>query len=256
MGNLDSTSTKNRSALACLIKKRIVGGQYFSQTSNLYVAKYIGRSDDVRDDYEAVLKLSLYYNAKMNVEYTKIGIVSYFKEVKKFHMLLKRPSIALPSGGDTGNNAFLQQKRSNLIGTPSTPNVIDHQDMKIKDYTNDYCFSIYFSDLLEQLRDYQREDRTKYDLVIAMGLCELADEDMLGESASSEVRESSELQLFGYYTDPVTGRKTFGVLPKDSPEKQLLEKKQPDPVRWVDMSNKPRFDNNFDITHIEELHNL
>ena len=88
MGNLDSTSTKNRSALACLINKRIVGGQYFSQTSNLYVAKYIGRSDDVRDDYEAVLKLSLYYNAKMNVEYTKIGIVSYFKEVKKFHMAI------------------------------------------------------------------------------------------------------------------------------------------------------------------------
>ena len=138
MGSSDSTSNKQRSSLACLIKKRIVGGEFFSQTSNLYVAKYIGRSPDVRDDYEATLKLSLYYNAKVNVEYTKIGIVSYFKEVKKFHMLLQRPYIALPSGGDTGNNAFLQQKRSNLIGTPATVNVIDHQDVKIKEYTNDY----------------------------------------------------------------------------------------------------------------------
>ncbi len=254
-GNLDSTS-RVRSDLACLIKKRIVGGQYFSQTSNLYVAKYLGRSDDVRDDYENILKLSIYYNAKMNVEYTKIGVVGYFKEVKKYHMLLKRPAISLPSGGGEGNNAFLQLKRSNLIGTTTAPNVIDHQDMKIKEYTNDYCDTIFFTDLLEQLRDYQREDRTRYDLVIAMGLCELADEDMMGEVASSEVRESNELKLFGYYTDPITGRKTFGTLPEKSAEQRALEKGPPDPVRWIDASNRPRFDNKFDITNIETLQEL
>jgi hypothetical protein len=252
MGNLDSTSDKNRSKLACLIKKRIVPGNFFSQTSNIYVAKYLGRSDDVRQDYEATLKLSMYYHAKMNVEYTRIGIVGYFRDSGKYHMLLKRPSIALPSGGETGNNAFLQQKRSNLIGTQATTPVIDHQDAKIQEYTNDYCDSIFFGDILEQLRDYQREDRKKYDLVIAMGLCELADEDMLGELASSETRDSAELELFGYYTDE-NGRKRWGVLPSASAEKQLLEQGPKDPVRWIDMSNRPRFDDNFHITGTETL---
>lgn len=256
MGNSDSTSLKNRSQLACLIKKRIVEGQYFSQTSNLYVAKYLGRSDDVRDDYEETLKLCVYYHAKMNVEYTRIGIVGYFKECKKYHMLLKRPAIAMPSGGSSGNNAFLQMKRSNLIGTGTAANVIDHQDSKIKEYTDDYCHSIYYTDMIEQLRDYQREDRKKYDLVVAMGLCELADEDMLGETASTETRESNDLKLFGHYIDSVTGRKKFGVLPQDSIEKRYLETPPPDPVRWVDASNRPRFDDNFNISNIEDLQNL
>ncbi len=255
MGEGDSTSVKNRSLLACLIKKRIVDGHFFKQTSNIYVAKYLGRSFDVRSDYEEVLKLSMYYNAKLNVEYTRIGIVAYFKECKKYHMLLKRPTIALPSGGTVSNNAYLQMKQSNLIGSPATPHVINHQDEKVKDYTNDYCYSIFFTDLLEQLRDYQREDRKRYDLVIAMGLCELADEDLLGEGGQQDQQESRELELFGYYSDQ-DGVKRFGILPQTSPEKAMLEQGPKDPVRWIDASNKVRFDDNFHISEIEELHNL
>lgn len=254
-GVMDSTSIKNRSSLACLIKKRIIDGKFFSQTSNIYVAKYIGRSLDVRWDYEETLKLAMYYNAKMNIEYTKIGVVNYFREAKQYHRLLKRPLVAMPSKGD-GLNKFigLQKDQSNLIGTPATTGVIDHQDGKIKEYIEDYYNNIFFMDVLEQLRDYQREDRRKYDLVIAMGLCELADEDMFGIAARGEDSPTSEFVPFGWFVDD-HGRKKFGKIPgKSSPEKVALNKPgQMSMATWIDMSGKPRFDDNFEIGDADDL---
>ncbi len=250
-GVLDSTSTKNRSSLAMLIKKRIVDGQYFKQTSNLYVAKYIGRSLDVRWDYEEALKLSMYYDADVNVEYTKIGIVQYFRECKQYHRLMKRPMVAISTAGD-GQQAQFGIKSSNLIGTTATTQVIDHQDGKIKEYIEDYYQNILFLDLLEQLRDYQREDRTKFDLVIAMGLCELADEDMMGVPPRESGEETKGFELFGYYTDE-RGYRKFGQLPGGV--RTIFDETAPvaeSPVRWIDSSGKARFDDKFDVLYTDE----
>lgn len=245
-GQLDSTSMKDRSSLACLIKKRVVDGAFFSETSQLYVAKYIGRSLDVRWDYEEVLKLAMYYEAEVNVEYTKIGIVGYFRETKQYHRLMKRPMVAMPSGGDGQETRIGLERQTNLIGTPATTQVIDHQDGKIKEYIDDYYQNVFFIDLLEQLRDYQREDRTKYDLVIAMGLCELADEDLLGVASREDNRETRELVEFGYYLDE-EGIMQFGEIPQAA-RTIFEETATPEqPVRWIDASGKPRFDDEFDI---------
>lgn len=245
-GRLDSTSDKGRSSMAGLVKKRIVDGQFFKQTNNLYVAKYLGRSDDVRDDYEQILMLSMYYDAKVNLEYTKIGLASYFRECKQYHRLMSRPLVAMPSGGDGINIEFGIRKNTNLIGTPATTAVIDHQDGKIKEYIDDYYQHIFFVDILEQLRDYQREDRTEYDMVIAMGLCELADEDLLGLAAKPHIRETVNFVPWGYYMDS-RGYRKYGPLPSNaSKEQNILSKASNDrSVRWVDMTGKPRFDSNF-----------
>jgi len=250
-GVLDSTSTKNRSSLAILVKKRIVDGQYFKQTSNLYVAKYMGRSLDVRWDYEEALKLAMYYDAEVNIEYTKIGIVQYFRECKQYHRLMKRPMVAISSAGD-GQQAQFGVKASNLIGTTATTQVIDHQDGKVKEYIDDSYQDIFFLDLLEQLRDYQREDRTKFDLVIAMGLCELADEDMMGVPPREAGEETAGFKLFGWYADE-NGFMHFGELPDG--QRTIFDEtapKQDSPVRWVDSSGKARFDDKFDVLYTDE----
>lgn len=251
-GKLDSTSNKGRSSLACLVKKRILEGAYFSQTSNIYVAKYIGRSLDVRDDYEDTLKLVMYYNAKANVEYTKIAIVHYFTEKKQWHRLMKRPMVAMPSSGDGALKRMGIVKQQNLIGTPATTGVIVHQDGKIKEYVNDYCQNIHFVDQLEQLRDYQSEDRTKYDLVIAMGLCEIADEDMLGEPARRFEADSHELEVFGYYTDD-EGNKHMGVIPNPVTINDFTVQSKDQGFRWIDASGVPRFDDRYDIDDARDL---
>jgi hypothetical protein len=201
----------------------------------------------VRWDYEETLKLCMYYDAEINVEYTKIGIVGYLREVKKYHMLMKRPMITISSAGDGAETRMGFDRTSSLIGTLATTGVIDHQDGKVREYIEDYYQNIFFLDLLEQLRDYQREDRTKFDLVIAMGLCELADEDLLGVGAREDNRETKELEIFGYYSDK-NGYKQWGTIPKA--QRTIYDEipEQPaGPVRWVDASGKPRFDDSFDL---------
>jgi hypothetical protein len=220
------------SKLAVAIKKRMTNS-LFTRTSQIYVAFYNERSDDVRWDYENVLKLSMYFNAKMNIEYTKINIVSFFREKKQLWRVLKRPSIAI------GSNVS-GQKASTLIGTPATTAVIDHQDQKFADYIDDNYYQILYIPVLEQCRDYSRENRTKYDFVVACGLAELADEDFLGRPASTTGTASGELTMIGMYRDG-NGRKRWGTIPvNDSKEinsiseEEIGENNQSTPFKWID----------------------
>jgi len=206
-GNSDSAHATDKikgSELAILIKKRILDGNYFNTTSNLYVAKYKKRSNDVRLDHDNALKLAVYYNSLVNIEYTKIGIVSHFRARGYYDLLMKRPTIAR---GDAD-----PKKASNLIGTQASTPIIDHQDNKVKEYIDDNYQQMFFVDQLEQLQNYNREDRTKYDLVIATGLCELADEDKVGALVKPKEKETDSFVPFGYYTD-ADGVKRYGVIP-------------------------------------------
>lgn len=223
------------SKLACAIKKR-VSNNMFSDTSNLYVAFYNERSDDVRWDYENVLKLLMYYNARANVEYTKINIVSFFRDKGQFWRLLTRPTIAI------GSNVS-GIKASQLIGTPATPAVIGHQDQKLADYIDDYYFQILYTPVLEQMRDYSQENRTKFDYVVACGLAELADEDYMGKPATTSGQASKDLTPFGFYRDG-SGKKRWGEIPQKVEEitsiaKEVAEEgKENIPFRWIEASKQ------------------
>ena len=222
------------SKLACTIKKRR-SDNMFSKTSDIYVAYYNKRSDNVLWDYEAVLKLSIFYNAKINLEYTKINMVSFFRQKKQLWRLMKRPSIAI--GANVSG-----QKASMLIGTPATPAVIVHQDQKLAAYIDESYYHILYLPALEQLRDYDANNRTKFDFVVSMGLTELADEDLLGKPASENGTAGSELEPFGMYRD-ANGKKHWGVIPKDRGKEiesiALEESEQEDqkPFRWVESTD-------------------
>jgi hypothetical protein len=218
------------SKLAVAIKKRI-SNNMFSRTSQVYVAFYNERSDDVRWDYENVLKLSMYYNAKLNIEYTKINIISFFRDKGQLWRILKRPSIAI------GSNVS-GAKASTLLGTPATGAVIDHQDQKFADYIDDYYYLIMYIPVLEQSRDYSREKRTAFDFVVACGLAELADEDFLGKPASTTGTASSDLAMIGVYRDR-NGKKRWGPIPKKETEitsiaeEELQSDNSSDAYKWV-----------------------
>jgi len=197
------------SKLAMAVKKRI-SNNMFKETSNLYVAFYCKRSDYVRQDYENALKLSMYYNSRINLEYTKINIISFFRERGQFWRFLQRPSIAI------GSNVS-GAKASQLIGSPATAHVIAHQDQKLADYIDDYYYNITYLPVLEQLRDYSMEARTKFDFVVAMGLAELADEDFLGKPATEGGQASEGIKMFGFYRDE-SGIKRWGEIPEKSKE--------------------------------------
>jgi hypothetical protein len=236
-----ATDDRKGSKLAMLVKKRFLKGSYFNSRQNYYIAKYHKRSDDVRKDWEAAAKLAVLYHTPVNIEYTKIGIISHFRTIGLSAFLRKRAAIALAN--PDGN--------TNLIGTQVNDKLIHHQDSLIKSYIDDFSESIFFDDLLGQLQGYSATDRTKFDLVIAMGLTELSDEDLLAVPAEIKQRETEGLELFGYYTDPVTGYKKYGVIPgsgtspQEKFQKSLLEEeqnrfKESGGMRWVN-------NNNFDV---------
>jgi hypothetical protein len=207
-GTMDSsfaTNSKKGSELAITIKKRIVDKGYLKYTSNVYVAKYNKRSARVVDDWDNALKIAVYYNAKINIEYTKIGIVGHFRDMGYYHLLKKRPSIALQGGNPN--------KSTMLVGTQASTHIIDHMDQKVAHYLEEHYRDIWYIEMLEQLQSYDREDRTKSDMVVAMGLTELADEDLMGKVAKPPPKPTDGFEVFGYYTDPTTGYKKRGVIP-------------------------------------------
>ena len=80
-----------------------------------------------------------------------------------------------------------------------------------------------------------------------MGLCELADEDLMGKVAGIQApKESNRLKAFGYYTDPITNYKKYGVIPNQEDRRdemtQIL-KSEADKfnkhggVQWIDMTD-------------------
>ena len=219
-GNADSAPGTKGSKLAAAVKKRIPDGGIFDTSTNIYVAYYNHRADDVRDDYENVLKLSMFFNAKINLEYAKVGIVGHFRMRSQYHRFVKRPTIATANNMD----ADPLKTKSSLIGTPPSTPYIDYQDGKLKEYIDDSSHNIWFDPALEQLIEYDRGNRTPSDLVIAMGLCELMDDDLLGKIAKPQAAVSEGFELFGYYKDPNTGRKKYGKVPSANPEQLNMNK--------------------------------
>lgn len=211
----DDSTSKNRSDLCIVVKKRFLNVQSYG---NIYVCSYRDRPKDINTAYENVLKILWWYNCNVNLEYTKKEITQYFRKYKQSHRFVRRPAAVR---NDPSNS-----QKTKLIGTPATTDAIDHADRRLKHYIQDYCESIYFLSMLYDLKDYNRNARTKYDAAVAMGLCELADEDMMEIIPRSEERPSSKMQKFGYYRDPKTGYKKRGILPGQEERK--------DSVRWVD----------------------
>ena len=66
--------------------------------------------------------------------------------------------------------------------------------------------------MIQELLKYSYENKRKFDIVAAMGMCELADEEMYGKSIK-ESTTHKEWRDIGYYYDEY-GRKKYGVIPK------------------------------------------
>jgi hypothetical protein len=120
---------------------------------------YKERPNDVRDAYKVAIKLAMYYNALINVEATRISIISWAKSEKYLSYFMKRPRVTMTD---------VTRGNAKQYGTPATKAVIDHQTDLIADYVNDYCHTIWFSDMLDELHRYNDENKGKFDIVAAM----------------------------------------------------------------------------------------
>lgn len=195
-----SALTKDPSNFCIVIKRR-----QFGLKDPTYVAMYKARPNDVRDAYKTAIKLLQYYNCKANLEATRVSMLSWAREKKYLNYFMYRPVATYPAG----NNP-----KRRTIGTPASIAIIDHQTDLIRDYVNDFCHNIWFEEMLDELSRYTDEMKRKFDIIAAMGLCELGDEDMMGVTPRQIENTDNSFQDFGYYIDPETGYRRKGIIPK------------------------------------------
>lgn len=204
MGKEDtSDSTRNPSSFAVVVLKRSFGLE-----PPKIVAYYKDRPDQIKTAHLTCLKLLQYYNARACLESTRISILQFFRErkcVDKY--LMRRPRSC---------QADIQNGRSRQIGAPASESVIKHQLELIADYIDEFCSEIWFIDIIEELLKYSYENKTKFDLVAALGMCLLANEELMFVRPKIEVDNSSILQPFGYWTDE-NGIKHKGRIPDNRP---------------------------------------
>lgn len=199
VGASESIVGDSGSKFCIVIKRRAYG-----TSGEQYVAKYLCRPSDVREAYEQAAMLLYWYNCQANVEATRVGIISYFREKGRINMIMHRPKYALQ--GQSGNKTA-----SSLYGTQATTHMIEHGIDLVRDYIVDYCENIYFLDMVVQLQEYSDEMKGKYDIVAAMQMAEIGDEEMMGITPKEVVEE--EWEDVGYFKNE-RGHWELGVIPK------------------------------------------
>ena len=165
------------------------------------VALYLERPNDIREAYDTALKLCQFYNAKMLVEATKIGVITHFQNYQKQSYLMRRPTSTV--------TASKQNKRQ--YGVPAVTGIIEHQIELIQEYVEDFYDQIDYLEVIDQLIRYSFENKRKFDIVAAFGIVLLANEDMQGKVPKLDNSQDKKLNNIGYYKNEY-GQKVFGVI--------------------------------------------
>ena len=197
-GTGDSATQCNVSDFCIVVKRRV-----FGLNEPKYVCIYKDRPRDIREAYENAMKILVWYNCKALLEHTKISILTYFREKKKDSLFMRRPKSSL---GD------IKKGNSAMVGVPATETIIKHGLELINNFVNDYCYGIDSDEMLEQLLNYSYENKRKFDIVAALEMCEMADEELTGINPKVKNEVTKTWKDIGWYIDD-RGYKRYGIIP-------------------------------------------
>lgn len=201
-----SSGQKDVSKFAIVIMRRQIG-----LMEPKIVAVYHDRPKDVREAYDNAIKLLMYYNCKAVVESTRVSIINYFKDHKKLNYLFHRPK---------ATQSDINKGKSKMYGTPATQTIIEHYLDLIENFINDYYYTINYLNILQEVAKYSYENKRKFDLVAALGMALLGDEELMGKTPKTESRAKSEWKDIGFYYDE-RGVKKFGVITQQNKENKF-----------------------------------
>lgn len=209
-----SEATKNPSKFCTTIKRRIHG-----MKTPMYVAYYLDRPQRIEEAYEQTVALLYYYNARANLEASKVGILTWAKKEKWMNYFMRRPRVC------QGDPSKVRKVNNAPYGTTTSTAMIEHGLELIASYIEDYWTEIWFIDMLDQLLKYSDENKGKYDIVASMQMCEIADEEISETLPVEQKPVSQEFTDIGYYRD-AKGHIHYGPIPnqnKNSNIKASLE---------------------------------
>jgi hypothetical protein len=167
---------------SAIIYRRFVNTEY---ASDYVVAEYTDRPEKKEDFWDGCLKLAMYYNAKMLVEYTKIGILDYFKRMNALKYLKEKPESAHNPGTKTRNR----------YGVHMNKQVKSLMEDLMDDYIRENAEDIWFLDLIDELANYGTRNT---DRAIAFGLCLIHNVDNYRIQAKEVQAEEADIG-FKYY---------------------------------------------------------
>lgn len=197
--NDTSENTKDPSDFCIVVKKR-----HFGLHEPMYVCIYKDRPNNLVDAFRITLKILEYYNCKACLESTRISILAWFRERhKEDQFLMRRPR---------ATQADIQSGRSRQFGAPASEQVIQHQLDLIDNTINEYSTNFWYVPMIEELITYSYANKRKFDIVAAMGMAELGDEELSGIPPKEVDNPDTKLKLFGYWIDE-NGIKHKGVIP-------------------------------------------
>lgn len=204
----ERTSSGGSSTAMLIKKRRPEKNAMSSDYINTYVGAFLGNSERARIDHQQVLYMAIYFNSKMLVEFTKITIVSYIRDIMKMGSYLAYEPDA-PS-----RSIVTYKAKSNRPGLRASTEVIKFYLNLIDEYLDENSGKIYFVHLLEQLINYSWEEKGNYDLVAAMGMCEVLFTEYLDIKPMEQNSRQNTIRPMSWYTDS-TGKKVFGVRPRE-----------------------------------------
>lgn len=215
--NQTSDKTKDPSDFCITILRRAHGLK-----DPQIVAMYKDRPGNIREAYKIAMCLLRYYNAKVNIEATRVGMITWARENKCLDYFMKRPRATLTD---------IKYGTTKQYGTPATKTVIEQHTDLTADFVEDYCHTIWFEEILEQLTSYNDENKGKFDIIAALGMTFLADQELSGRQPVNVIQEVEQFQDFGYYIDE-RGIKHFGIIPKKvNTEINIRKEEYDDPYR-------------------------
>ena len=207
-----SDQTRNPSKLCTSIKRRVHG-----MKEPMYVAYYLDRPQRIEEAYEQSIALLYYYNAKANLEASKVGILGWAKREKWMQYFMRRPRIC---SGDPNR----KKSSSSPYGTTTSVSMIEHGLSLVGDYIENYWENIWFLDMLEQLLKYSYENKGKFDIVASMQMAEIADEELSELVPVVQKQASQNFKNIGYYIDE-NGYRQFGVIPNQDKDSKMSKGK-------------------------------
>ena len=202
-----SKDTKDPSDFCIVIKKRAFGMQ-----EPTIVAMYKDRPQDINTAYKIAMCICKYYNAKINVEATRIGLLNWAKKEGLLSYFMRRPRATL---------ADIRSGNTKSYGTPATGAIIEMQTDLVATYVEDYSHNIWFEEILDELQKYNPENKRKFDIVASLGMVELADQELSARVPIKVEKDTDDkFQDFGYWRDS-KGYLHRGIIPKK--EKQEIK---------------------------------
>lgn len=214
--NQTSSETRDASDFCIVIKKRA-----FGLNDPQIVCVYKDRPGTIREAYKIAMCLARYYNCMINIEATRVGFVTWARENKCLQYFMKRPRATL---NDVKNG------RSKQYGTPATKTIIEMHTDLTAEFIEDYCHTIWFEEVLDQMLGYNDENKRKFDIIASLGMVQLADQELSGRTPTVVEEVIEEFVDVGYYIDE-NGYKRFGEIPKPTQKLQFEINRYDDPYR-------------------------